>query len=182
MKNALKFTHGGFIKIRATYDQTQQLLKIQVIDNGKGIKEEEKVRLFTMFGKLQRTADVNQEGIGLGLTICKELCSKNGGEISVDSMGEGQGSTFNFSMKMSTIVDDDQGSDHGADLGSEEFRSQHNASIEDTQVYEFQEISLSQINIENPTEQETQIVKNPWANECPVFKNTNRKVLFDDKN
>ena len=89
MKNALKFTHGGFIKVKATYKEEEQLLKIQVIDNGKGIKEEEKVRLFTMFGKLQRTADVNQEGIGLGLTICKELCSKNGGEISVDSLGEG---------------------------------------------------------------------------------------------
>ena len=60
---------------------------MKVIDNGKGIKQEEKDKLFTMFGKLQRTAEVNQEGIGLGLTICKELCTKNGGEISVESQG-----------------------------------------------------------------------------------------------
>jgi len=56
--------------------------------------------LFRRFGKLQRTADINQEGIGLGLTICKELCTKNGGQISVESQGEGLGSTFTFSMKM----------------------------------------------------------------------------------
>jgi len=84
------------------------------------------VRLFTMFGKIQRTADVNQEGIGLGLTICKELCSKNGGEISVDSLGEGMGSTFNFTMKMLSKLDGNEGLDHGADLGSEEFKSNHN--------------------------------------------------------
>jgi len=59
VKNALKFTHLGYIKVKADYNYEKQLLIVQVIDNGKGIKEEEKIRLFTMFGKLQRTADVN---------------------------------------------------------------------------------------------------------------------------
>lgn len=35
------------------------MLNIQVSDSGKGIKEEEHKKLFTMFGKIQRTADVN---------------------------------------------------------------------------------------------------------------------------
>ena len=52
-----------------------------------------------MFGKLQRTADINNEGVGLGLTISKMLVEKLGGEISVYSAGIDQGSTFSFSMK-----------------------------------------------------------------------------------
>jgi len=117
IKNALKFTHGGFIKVKADYNRTAELLQVQVCDSGKGIRDEEKVKLFTMFGKLQRTADVNQEGIGLGLTICKELCTKNGGEISVHSEGEGSGSTFSFSMKMQQIDFENE-----ADLDSQEFK------------------------------------------------------------
>ena len=77
----MKFTHGGFIKVKGFYIHEKSMLNIEIIDNGKGIKEEERKDLFRRFGKLQRTADINQEGIGLGLTICKELCQKNGGEI-----------------------------------------------------------------------------------------------------
>lgn len=91
------------------------MLHVQVIDTGKGIKQEEKVKLFTMFGKLQRTADVNQEGIGLGLTICRLLCTKNGGDITVTSAGEGQGSTFVFSMKME-LVERDEDLDHNSEV------------------------------------------------------------------
>ena len=34
-----------------------------------------------MFGKLERTADMNSDGIGLGLRICKQLVEQNGGSI-----------------------------------------------------------------------------------------------------
>ena len=44
---------------------------------------------------------------------------------------------------MLSKYEESEGSDHGADLGSEEFKSHHLLTIEDTQVYEFQEISLS---------------------------------------
>lgn len=38
VKNAIKFTKKGWIKIIATYDQEAELLKVHVSDNGKGIK------------------------------------------------------------------------------------------------------------------------------------------------
>ena len=41
-----------------------------------------------MFGKLHRTAEMNSEGIGLGLMICQQLVSLNGGTIGVSSEGE----------------------------------------------------------------------------------------------
>lgn len=123
-----------------------------------------------MFGKLQRTADVNQEGIGLGLTICKELCSKNGGEIAVESAGEGKGSTFAFSMKMSVVPDDSQNGERDANLQTEEFKSDNDDYSESTQVFECQEIQLSQINLEQPADNpESETITNPWVNKCPVF-------------
>ena len=77
IKNALKFTKKGWIKIIVAYDYNEKMLKVHIFDSGKGIKQEELNKLFTKFGKLRRTAEMNSEGIGLGLMICKELVSKN---------------------------------------------------------------------------------------------------------
>jgi len=44
--------------------------KVHVIDNGVGIRSEDMNKLFSMFGKLRRTAEMNDEGIGMGLMIC----------------------------------------------------------------------------------------------------------------
>ena len=76
------------------------MLKIHIFDSGKGIRKEDIKKLFTMFGKLHRTAEMNSEGIGLGLMICQQLVSLNGGTIIVSSDGENQGSVFTFDMKM----------------------------------------------------------------------------------
>ena len=56
--------------------------------------------LFKQFGKLLRTADMNHEGIGMGLMICQNLVMMNDGEISVHSDGVDKGSAFYFTMKM----------------------------------------------------------------------------------
>ena len=57
-------------------------------------------KLFTKFGKLQRTAEINSEGIGMGLMICQNLVHLNEGKITVHSEGEDKGSRFTFTMKM----------------------------------------------------------------------------------
>ena len=107
IKNALKFTKKGWIKIIVAYDYNEKMLKVHIFDSGKGIKQEELNKLFTKFGKLRRTAEMNSEGIGLGLMICKELVSKNQGTIEVNSEGENLGSVFTFTMKMFTIQQND---------------------------------------------------------------------------
>ena len=82
------------------YDEQSEMLKANIVDTGKGISEEEKPKLFTLFGKLKRTADMNNEGIGMGLMIVQKLVSLSQGTISVHSDGLDKGSTFSFSMKM----------------------------------------------------------------------------------
>ena len=69
-------------------------------DTGVGIASEDLPKLFNRFGKLQRTAQMNSEGIGLGLNIVKQIIELSGGSISVHSDGLDHGSTFTFSMKM----------------------------------------------------------------------------------
>ena len=54
---------------------------MKVMDQGIGIKESDFTKIFSMFGKLQRTAEMNCEGIGLGLTFCKEVLNEMEGEI-----------------------------------------------------------------------------------------------------
>ena len=60
-----------------------------------------------MFGKLESTADINEDGIGMGLTICKRIVDHCGGEISCKSDGVNCGSTFTFSMSMTLSKEKD---------------------------------------------------------------------------
>ena len=71
MKNALKFTKSGQIKILAAYDFDARILMVHVVDSGVGISHKDIDKLFKKFGKLKRTAHINSEGIGLGLIICQ---------------------------------------------------------------------------------------------------------------
>ena len=73
VKNAFKFCRGGVIRVIMSFDEVQEVLKVHVVDTGKGILAEDINRLFKQFGKLHRTAEMNHEGIGLGLMICQNL-------------------------------------------------------------------------------------------------------------
>ena len=72
VKNSLKFCErGDLIKIKVDYNFDFKMLLVSVKDTGVGIAREDMPKLFTRFGKLHRSAEMNHEGIGLGLTIVK---------------------------------------------------------------------------------------------------------------
>lgn len=71
IKNALKFTRGGSVRVFAAFDGHDDQLKVHVVDTGAGIRQDELQLLFSRFGKMERTASQNEEGIGLGLVICQ---------------------------------------------------------------------------------------------------------------
>ena len=58
---------------------------LEVIDTGCGIRDEDLNKLFKLFGFLTNTQELNVNGIGLGLYICKKLANKLGGDITVKS-------------------------------------------------------------------------------------------------
>ena len=67
-------------------------------DTGIGISQEDQRGLFQLFGKLKTSAGINKHGIGLGLTICKQLSEAMGGRIWLESQIN-QGTSFYFTLK-----------------------------------------------------------------------------------
>eukprot|EP00353_Schmidingerella_taraikaensis_P008237 CAMPEP_0185587768 /NCGR_PEP_ID=MMETSP0434-20130131/50483_1 /TAXON_ID=626734 ORGANISM="Favella taraikaensis, Strain Fe Narragansett Bay" /NCGR_SAMPLE_ID=MMETSP0434 /ASSEMBLY_ACC=CAM_ASM_000379 /LENGTH=139 /DNA_ID=CAMNT_0028209925 /DNA_START=94 /DNA_END=513 /DNA_ORIENTATION=- len=97
VRNAMKFTRKGSIEIFASYKGApDNTLEVKVCDTGVGIAPSDMPLLFTRFGKLQRTASMNSEGLGLGLTIVKQIVELIGGIVYVHSEGPNKGSTFGF--------------------------------------------------------------------------------------
>ncbi|TNV85651.1 hypothetical protein FGO68_gene11967 [Halteria grandinella] len=71
-------------------------VKLCIEDNGMGIKEEDKAKLFRMFGKVGfNNEKINPHGIGLGLTICNKILGQMGSELQVESE-YGKGTRFYF--------------------------------------------------------------------------------------
>ena len=98
--NAIKFTMKGYVHIHVKIDQIdngEMYLVIKVKDSGIGIKEEDKDKLFKLFGFLTDTDHLNTSGIGLGLMISKQIVEKMGGDITFEST-IGVGSSFTFRM------------------------------------------------------------------------------------
>jgi signal transduction histidine kinase len=60
-------------------------LVIKIIDSGRGIPKECMERLFIKFTRLEDKEQMNKEGTGIGLSICKCLVESMGGQILVDS-------------------------------------------------------------------------------------------------
>ena len=82
IKNSIKFTMDSAhrdIKVKLEYQSSRKLLVVHVTDTGAGIAEDELPKLFSRFGKVQRTAELNHDGIGLGLTIVKSIVEMSSG-------------------------------------------------------------------------------------------------------
>ena len=62
------------------------MIKFEVQDTGIGIRKEDIDKLFTLFGKLKVSNNINQNGVGLGLTISKKLTEELGVTIEVESV------------------------------------------------------------------------------------------------
>jgi two-component system, OmpR family, sensor histidine kinase BaeS len=91
LSNAIKYTSpGGTMKIAASVDEKAFLLKVS--DTGAGVLAEEREKIFLPFYRGDTGRRIKQ-GMGLGLTIARDLATAHDGEISVEST-PGQGSEF----------------------------------------------------------------------------------------
>ncbi len=99
LSNAVKFTEpGGGITITA--ERAGNDLRVSVADTGIGIKPEDQSRLFTEFEQLDSGYDRMHQGTGLGLALTRKFVELHGGRIWVESAGEGEGSTFHFTIPL----------------------------------------------------------------------------------
>jgi CheY-like chemotaxis protein/nitrogen-specific signal transduction histidine kinase len=92
LSNSINNTQiGGYIEVFVT--NKDNVLNIEVSDNGIGISEQDQCKLFNSF--MQINSSLTKSGTGLGLAICKRLVELLNGEINVRST-LGKGSTFYF--------------------------------------------------------------------------------------
>ena len=98
VNNAIKFTSHGAVCIEITLVKNNTNtcdINFSIIDSGIGMSDEQMKGLFTAFSQADSSTSRKYGGTGLGLTICKSLVEKIGGEIVVSSKIN-QGSTFSF--------------------------------------------------------------------------------------
>jgi PAS domain S-box-containing protein len=114
LSNAVKFTVQGRVSVtvRKTWRADGEAVLYAVSDTGPGIEAPDQAHIFAAFVQLP-DQDANTRGSGLGLTICRELVERMGGEIGVTSR-KGSGSTFFFTTPLEAADPSAPSTDAGA--------------------------------------------------------------------
>lgn len=100
ISNAIKYTPrdvSGIIKIGAKKDEEHVV--ISVSDNGQGLSEREKIKVFDKFYK-SGSPRKGMDSTGLGLGICKNIVARHDGKLWAESEGKGKGSTFYVTLPL----------------------------------------------------------------------------------
>lgn len=92
LDNAIKYTPAGSIGIKVETVGGEAIIKIS--DTGVGISTEAIKKLFEKFVRADDAGRINTIGTGLGLYVAKQIVGAHHGQIKVESLGVGKGSTF----------------------------------------------------------------------------------------
>jgi PAS domain S-box-containing protein len=104
LSNAVKFSpDGGNVSVRVSRtggdpERPGQSVLFAVADQGTGVRKADQERIFESFEQAKSSARRARAGTGLGLSISKSLVVLHGGDIWVESDGNGTGSTFLFTL------------------------------------------------------------------------------------
>ena len=103
LSNAVKFAPRSVVSVAVTAEGHS--LRLSVSDTGIGIAPEFVTHVFDRFRQADASSTRDHGGLGIGLTIAKELVERHGGVIGVESGGRGHGATFTVTLPMSVTHD-----------------------------------------------------------------------------
>jgi PAS domain S-box-containing protein len=99
LSNAAKYTPaGGHIRLAATVDGGD--VKISVTDDGIGISAEDLPEIFDLFSQSGASLDRAQGGLGIGLSLVRQLVTLHEGTVDVQSAGNGHGAVFTVRLPL----------------------------------------------------------------------------------
>ncbi len=102
LTNAVKFTPRGG-RVQLLLERVNSHLEVSVIDNGEGIPPEFLPHVFDRFRQADASTTRRHGGLGLGLSIVKQLVELHGGSVRVKSAGPGQGTTFIVTLPLTVV-------------------------------------------------------------------------------
>ena len=102
LTNAVKFTPRGG-RVQVVLERVDSNVEIRVIDTGEGIRPEFLPHVFDRFRQADATTTRRHGGLGLGLSIVKQLVELHGGSVRVKSAGVGRGATFTVALPLTAI-------------------------------------------------------------------------------
>ena len=105
LENAIKYTASGS-HITISANEEGDLIRISVQDDGPGIAEDAKPRVFDMFFTSAGVRGDARRGLGLGLALCRAIVVAHGGEITVRD-NEPHGSIFSFTLPKAEVTQDE---------------------------------------------------------------------------
>jgi PAS domain S-box-containing protein len=100
--NAIKFTpKGGRVQLR--FERIESHVEIIISDTGQGISPELLPHIFDRFRQFDSSSTRRHSGLGLGLSIVRQLVELHGGTVEAESAGEGEGTTFKVILPMISV-------------------------------------------------------------------------------
>ena len=97
INNSLKYKKSGKGVVRIDFKKRKSEVVCSIADNGIGVKEEEKDKIFDKFYRTQKAIEIDPNSLGIELYINKKIIESFGGKIWVENNEEG-GATFVFSL------------------------------------------------------------------------------------
>jgi CheY-like chemotaxis protein len=104
LNNAAKYTdEGGQLWLETAQEDGQAVIRVR--DNGLGLAPELLPHVFDLFTQAEHSLDRSQGGLGIGLTLVRNLVDLHGGKIEARSAGLGQGSEFIVRLPLAGVVE-----------------------------------------------------------------------------
>jgi len=105
--NALKFTpEGGTVTVHVAVDSRHVVVEFR--DTGAGLSPDTQEKIFEKFFQVTPGGSKGAQGLGLGLTICKEIMQAHGGTIAATSEGLGKGTVMRLCFPLQNVLEHPQ--------------------------------------------------------------------------